>query len=351
MNVAKSGPRIAATIGQGTCSESMLRVLAEAGVRVFRYNLAAQIGYERNFQRMAAFRSVRASLNSEIFLMLDLPLPGAKFRIGMLPEPRHLINAGTVLTFRSGVETSDISCGVPVQAPALGTKVVAGQTVTVGDGELSLQVIDIVDEDSFTARALTTHYLPCQKSLNIGHTASVDLDEAEELISFVADARPDFIALSFVEEPADSALVFDRLAKCGLHRDDYSAIAKIETLRGVHNVAEIAKHFDMLMVARGDLALNIDYCYLGEVEEHLIKEARRLGVACMVATQICESSASSAIPNRAELSGMYSLAKREVDYVLLAKETSSLPNPLAAVDVLRNVLEAAKRPLFSASLT
>jgi pyruvate kinase len=340
------GPRIAATVGQATCTEHALLQLAEAGACMFRYNLAARLGLDMHRQRMATFRRARGKASQEMLLMLDLPLPGAKYRVGMLPNPSHLISAGTVLKFRTGTETRDISDHVPVHATRLGTRVVPNQHVTVGDGDLALRVLEIHDDDSFSALALTTAYLPCQKSLNFGQIELADLADHGDLLDFVAETRPDYIALSFVETLEAAALVVDELDRRGLQRSSYRAIAKIETETGVANARTVATAFDMLMVARGDLALNINFSYLGEIQEYLIKQAGAAGRQCMVATDVCESVATTGVPNRAELVGMYALAKQKVDYILLAKETSSLPNPIDSVKVLRDVIVAATRPMF-----
>lgn len=341
-----TGSRIAATVGQSTCSTQSLVQLADAGACMFRYNLAARLGFDVHRQRIDAFRQARATSQQEMLLMLDLPLPGAKWRVGMLPEPRHLITTGTVLKFRTGTETQDILDHIPVLAPHLGTRVTLNQVVTVGDGELALRVLEIHDEDSFSALALTTANLPCQKSLNLGRIELTDLADHGAILDFVAESRPDYIALSFVETVEAASQVFDALAQRGLRRSEYRAIAKIETATGVANAQTLATVFEMIMVARGDLALNVDFSYLGELQEHLINQARAVGKECMVATNVCESIATSGVPNRAELVGMYALAKQKVDFILLAKETSSLPNPIRSVKVLRDVILAASRPMF-----
>jgi pyruvate kinase len=320
--------------------------MAEAGARVFRYNLAARLGLDKHTERLVEFRQARAKAPHKMQLMLDLPIPGAKYRVGMLPEPAHLIVAGTVLRFHTGVETHDIGNHIPVQASHLGTMVVPDQVITVGDGELVLRVLEINDAVSFTALALTTAHLACQKSLNMGSIAVANLAEHAELLDFVAEFKPDFVALSFVEAVDAAAQVFESLAGRGLQRNAYSAIAKIETKAGVAHCRILAAMFDVLMVARGDLALDFDFAYLGEAQEYIINQAKAAGKQCMVATNVCESASAMGIVNRAELVGMYDLAKRNVDFILLAKETSSLPNPVRSVRVLSDVIAAASRPMF-----
>ncbi|WGS44615.1 pyruvate kinase [Burkholderia sp. JSH-S8] len=342
-------PKIAATIGQATCGSEMLRELSQAGVRLFRYNLAAQLGLDEHGRRMKLFREVQAERGGDIELMLDLPFPGAKFRIGMLPEPRHLIEKGTRLTFATGVETNSIERVVPVDVARLGERVEKDQVVTVGDGELALRVREVIDHDSFVAEALTTHYLPCQKSLNVG---SVDLsatDRNDALAAFVASVRPEYVAFSFVENLQSARDAFALLERHGLGKGDYKAIAKIETLAGINALPKFIREFHSVMVARGDLALNLDFAYLGEAQEHIIDSCRAFERACIVSTQLCESVATISVPNRSELVGMHHVATRGVEYMLLAKETSTLAEPVRAVHTLQRVIDAVRNPMFASS--
>ncbi|WP_321958464.1 pyruvate kinase [Burkholderia cenocepacia] len=346
-----SVPGIAATIGQATCGSEMLRELGHAGVRLFRYNLAAQLGLEEHGRRMELFRQVQEERGGDIELMLDLPLPGAKFRIGMLPESRHLIEKGTQLTFATGVETDSIERVVPVDVARLGERVEKDQVVTVGDGELALRVREVIDHSSFLAEALTTHYLPCQKSLNIGSVNLSATDRNDELAAFVASVRPEYIAFSFVESLQGARDAFMLLERHGLGRGEYKAIAKIETLAGIKALPEFIREFHSVMVARGDLALNLDFAYLGEAQEHIIDSSRAFGCACIVSTQLCESVNTGGIPNRSELVGMHHIATRGVAYMLLAKETSTLTEPIRAVLTLRRIIDAVRNPMFAAPRT
>ncbi|MBP0714296.1 pyruvate kinase [Burkholderia sola] len=340
-------PRIAATIGQATCRSETLRELGEAGVRLFRYNMAAQLGLDEHGRRMNLFRQVQAERGSDIELMLDLPLPGAKFRIGMLPEPRHLIEKGTQLTFATGVESDSIERMVPVDVARLGERVEKDQLVTVGDGELAFRVREVIDHSSFLAEALTTHYLPCQKSLNVGSVDLCATDRNDALAAFVASVRPEYIAFSFVESLLSARDAFALLERHGLRQGDYKAIAKIETLTGIKALPEFIREFDSVMVARGDLALNLDFAYLGEAQEHIIDTCRVFERSCIVSTQLCESVNAGGIPNRSELVGMHHIATRGVEYMLLAKETSTLAEPMRAVHTLRRIIDAVRNPMFT----
>ncbi|MCY1290933.1 pyruvate kinase [compost metagenome] len=150
-------PCIAATVGQLTCTAEMLESMKTAGVTLFRYNLAAQLGLSEHRRRMEVFRTVQSNSSVQsIQLLLDVPFPGAKFRIGMLPERKHLVEAGTTLTFTSGLETKDINAYVPVDVQNLGLLVDIGKVVTIGDGELAFQIDEVVDKNTFIATAVTT---------------------------------------------------------------------------------------------------------------------------------------------------------------------------------------------------
>lgn len=341
-----SYPAIAATVGQSTCSSDMLLSMHKAGATLFRYNLAAQLGLAEHRRRMDIFRTVQATTHGSVKLLLDVPFPGAKFRVGMLPERKHLIEAGTTLRFTTGKETDDILAYVPVDVAQLGLLVAPGKTVTIGDGELAFHVDRVMDDNTFIATAITSNYLPCQKSLNTGRVNNSATQENAELIGFLAEISPEYIAFSFVEDAESSEETFSALAAQGLKRTSYKAIAKIETLKGVRNLQNFAHLYDGIMVARGDLALNVDCYHLGEIQDYLTNFAKQNGLECIVSTQVCESIDANAVPNRAELVGMYQLAKSGADFILLAKETSTLSSPLQSITAVQKTIAAAKTPLI-----
>ncbi|WP_419735686.1 pyruvate kinase [Pseudomonas sp. COR18] len=341
-----SYPAIAVTVGQATCTPDMLLSMHEAGATLFRYNLAAQLGLTEHRRRMDIFRTVQGATHSSVKLLLDVPFPGAKFRVGMLPERKHLIETGTTLTFTTGQETNDINTFVPVDVAQLGLLVTPGATVTIGDGELAFHVDHVVDDSTFVATAITSNYLPCQKSLNTGRVNNSATQQNGDLVSFLAEISPEYIAFSFVEDKEGSEEAFSALAAQGLKRPSYKAIAKIETLKGVRNLQSFAHLYDGIMVARGDLALNVDCHYLGEIQDYLINFSKQNELECIVSTQVCESIDANAIPNRAELVGMYQLAKSGADFILLAKETSTLSSPLQSINAVQRTIAAAKNPLL-----
>ncbi len=344
INNAKT--KIAITVGQQTCDEISLISLVKSGACLFRYNLSAQLGLEEHLRRINIFKEVK-SLYPHIKLMLDMPFPGAKVRIGMLPQPKHFVNKGDVYTFKSATESASIKDYIPVAIPMLGSLVKENQIITIGDGELKLKVIKLIDPDSFSAEMLTAHDIPCQKSLNLGFVNKQEDFNIQELSIFASKVKPDVIAFSFVEDNSHIENIFEIMGKAGLTRDKYLAFAKIESFDGIKNVNLFINNFDGLMVARGDLALNVDYCYLGEIQQYLIEVSRRQNKMCIVSTQVCESVSTGGIPNRSELVGVYSIAKSEVDYILLAKETSSLSLPNESVDVVRKIISSTSNPIFN----
>jgi pyruvate kinase len=159
-----------------------------------------------------------------------------------------------------------------------------------------------------------------------------------ELLSSMAQAGvfPDWVALSLIGSPED--VVAGRKAARELLGRDVRIMAKFETIAAVEAAREIIREADGIMVARGDLGLAIGYVRLPEVQERLVKAARRAGKVTVVATQVLEMFAQTGIPQRAELSDLSLIARQRADAVMLGKETVFSPRPIDCIRLAREVL-------------
>lgn len=345
MSTASNSPFIIATIGQYSCAQETLIALVDAGVSVFRLNLAAKLGFDEHHRRLKLARDVIAfkGVVPVVRVMLDIPFPGSKVRIGMLPLPKHAVTRGQKVRFKSGTVTEDFKEFVPVDVENLGLLVTPNQVITVGDGELALTVETIESDCSFIATALNDYWIPCVKSLNMGVIRNSMLDDSFITTArFLGEEAPDLIALSFVESGDQFLTCKNKLSELGAIKESTRLVPKIETLEGVKNAEEILSLSDMFIVGRGDLALNANFSMLPVLQKRLISLARKLGKIAIVSTQIIESAGRFAVPYRAEIMDVANIVLDGAQGIMLAKETSATPNAPLVVKTVNEIIASIR---------
>ncbi|MDC5255886.1 pyruvate kinase [Acinetobacter baumannii] len=344
--------KIIATIGQPTCEYENIIEIIKSGAHILRYNLAANLGFEEHARRIKIARKAIFDLNKkDIKILYDIPFPGKKIRLGMLPEPKHFIEKGTVLTFGMGKETDDINKFIPIDYDNI-MEVIGSfdnrKVFTIGDGELAFQILEI-NKESFSAQAISSDYLPCVKSINIGHiiTSHIEDEEFQKLINFVADFPPDIVAFSFTENKVDLVNYIKIFSGISInHKLEY--FAKIESKKGVDNISEISAVIDGIIVARGDLALCEDYKLLGVLQRKILKLAKQNNVPCYLSTQLFESALNKYVPTRAEISDVSNAVFNGFHGVMLAKETTSSIKAFEIVRSISEIIEVCERELENA---
>ncbi|MCT8351796.1 MULTISPECIES: pyruvate kinase [Photorhabdus] len=336
-------PFIIATVGMPCCEPDGIDLLLRNGVNVLRYNIAADLGYLEHSRRIKLARGeiYKAGKAGNVAIMLDLPFPGRKIRIGMLPERKHTVKKGEIVTFKTGKESINFHDFIPVNYPNIARFVEPGKDISIGDGELALKVKQQLSDESFSAVALNDGFIPCQKSVNFGHIVEAEIDE--EMLAFVAETRPDWIALSFINDVQQLTKSFEIMSRYGITRLNTSFVIKIETQQGVDNIHQFIKLVDAVIIARGDLAVSADYFRLGINQKLLTDACKRAKMPVILSTQILESSCEWHVPARAEISGLTYAILDGINGIMLAKETSSLNNISRPLIVMNEIINECKK--------
>jgi pyruvate kinase len=335
MNVRRA--KIVCTLGPATDSATRLRELMEAGMDVARFNLSHG-SHEEHVQRYRRVRAAAALAGRNVGVLVDLQ--GPKIRLGKFDHgPVHL-EAGHRFTITTdevrGDETrsSTTHRGLPAD-------VHPGDTVLIDDGRLSLEVEEVKGSNVVT-RVLEGGPVSDHKGINLpGASVSVPAmsDKDVEDLRWALRTGADMIALSFVRSADDITEVHKIMDSEGIR---LPVIAKIEKPQAVENLEEIVEAFDGIMVARGDLGVELPLWDVPLVQKQAVMLARRRAKPVIVATQMLESMIGNPRPTRAETSDVANEILDGTDAVMLSGETSVGAHPIEAVKTMARIVETVE---------
>jgi pyruvate kinase len=324
--------KIIATVGPATDSEEKLGQLITAGVDVLRLNMAHGSGdWAKNL--IERVRKVSTQLGRHVAVMMDVK--GPEIRTGVVETPIELA-VGDQFEFYTDAPTPGVR-GVSVNYPGLPSDVAIGATILVDSGLMRLQVLDL-DATHVRCKVLTPGKLGSRRHVNLpGMMVNLpSLTEKDERdLRAGIEAGIDFVALSFVRRSEDILLLRDFLDHAG---SKAKIIAKIEDQSGVRNMHAIIKVTDAVMVARGDLGIEIDYHTLPLVQTQMVDLCLKEGKPVIIATHLLESMISAPMPTRAEISDISNAVRERADAVMLSGETTTGQYPLECVDVFKNII-------------
>ncbi|MFC4244622.1 pyruvate kinase [Gryllotalpicola reticulitermitis] len=329
--------KIVATLGPATSSYETIRAIIEAGVDVARMNLSHG-SYDVHEAVYANVRQAAGDVGKPVAVMVDLQ--GPKIRLGKFEAgPYDLAEGDTfVITTEDVVGTKEISS---TTFKGLPNDVKAGDPLLIDDGKVALRVVS-VDGPRVTTEVVVPGAVSNNKGINLpGVAVNVPaLSEKDE-----ADLRwglrlgADYIALSFVRNAKDIDRVHEIMAEEGIK---LPVIAKVEKPQAVEALEEIIDAFDAIMVARGDLGVELPLEQVPIVQKHAIELSRRMAKPVIVATQVLESMISSPRPTRAEASDCANAILDGADAVMLSGETSVGEFPIITVQTMARIIESTE---------
>jgi pyruvate kinase len=343
---ARKKTKVVATIGPASSDPEILRALCHAGMNVVRFNMSHG-DHADHLKRLLLVRSISEELERPVAVMADLQ--GPKIRTGRLKDDEPVVwktGTSTIITVNPCPEgTAEL---VGTTYPGLADDVKTGDIILVDDGRMRLHV-ERVDTNDIHCTILVGGILKNNKGINLpGVTVSTpslsDKDKADLAWAIANDV--DYIALSFVRNARDVRNVKNRIAESGR---EIPIIAKIEKPQAVDNIEEILAEADGIMVARGDLGIELSTEKLPVVQKMLIRRANELGKLVITATQMLESMIENPIPTRAESSDVANAIFDGTDAIMLSGETAAGKYPVEAVsEMMRIAVEAEKSPYMPA---
>ena len=327
--------KIIATLGPSSTSKTKIKSLIQAGVNVFRVNFSHAIHSEIK-QTVKDIREVSSLLNRHISILGDLQ--GPKIRLGIVEEG-VIIKKGDTISITTKIIEQGNGALVSINYPDFPKDVSENEIILIDDGKLILKVIKTNSVDLVEAKVIQGGALKSKKGVNLPNTnislpALTDKDKKDAL--FAIENCFDWIALSFVRTKKD----VKQLEKLISKNSDFKIpiIAKIEKPEAIENMGGILKAADGLMVARGDLGLEIPAEEVPLKQKLLVKKAKQARKPIIIATQMMESMIDSLTPSRAEVNDVANSVMDGADAVMLSGETSVGKYPVEVVKTMGKII-------------
>lgn len=334
--------KIVCTIGPATESEEKLRELMDAGMNVCRLNFSHG-DFAEHQKRVDNIRKITASDGRVVAIMQDLC--GPKIRIGTFKDNAIMLNRGDKFILTTD-EVEGTQEKVHINYPALPKEVKPGNLIMLQDGTKKLEVIEVKGNDIIT-KVISGGRLSGRKGVNVpGANLSVksltDKDRAD--LEFGIKNNVDFVALSFVRRSSDISELREILNKAG---SKAQIVAKIETPEALEDIDKIIELTDAVMIARGDLAIEIPAEEVPLVQKLIIHKCNSAGKPVITATQMLESMIKNPVPTRAEISDIANAIIDGTDAIMLSEETTLGEFPVAAVEIMTRVALRVEKEVFT----
>ena len=337
MNKYLKKTKIIATLGPASSDRETMIDLIKAGVDVFRINFS-HADYDLVRKNVETIREINQEFGFSAGILGDLQ--GPKLRVGVVKEGSYL-NPGDILTFTNEKIEGD-SKKVYMTYQKFPQDVKVGERILIDDGKLVLEVIETNEKDTVKAKTIQGGPLSSKKGVNLPNT-NVSLPALTEKdiqdANFMLDLELDWIALSFVRHAQDIIDLKELIKKHPNNKQKTPIIAKIEKPEGVRNIEEILSECDGLMVARGDLGVEVPMEEVPAIQKNLVEKARKFSKPVIIATQMMETMINSLTPTRAEVNDVANSVLDGADAVMLSGETSVGRYP---VDVVKNMSKIVK---------
>ncbi len=326
--------KIVATVGPACDTYEKLLELVKAGVNVFRLNFSH--GKHEDKARIIQFiRKINETEPVNISILGDLQ--GPKLRVGEIANNALPVVPGDILTF-----TNEKCVGtmekIYVSYPNLAGDVVIGNKIMIDDGKLEVKVIEITPENDVKVEVILGGVISSKKGINLPDTkislpalTEKDLEDLE----FIMDQELDWVALSFVRNVNDITLLREKLKA---RSSKAKIIAKIEKPEALVNIRDIIIESDAIMIARGDLGVELPVEQVPLIQRQLIRKCRHRAKPVIVATQMMESMIDRSKPNRSEITDVANAVLEGTDAVMLSGETATGMHPALVVETMRKII-------------
>lgn len=335
--------KIVATLGPASSDQAAVTRLVQAGADVFRINMSHTTP-DRMREMVQMIRAVEEDVGRPVGILADLQ--GPKLRIGTFAEDAVMLDRGATFVLDSD-PTPGTAERVFLPHPEVLGSLESGHSLLLDDGKIRLTVLEATTSRAVT-RVEVGGRLTARKGLNLPDTtiafpALTEKDHRD--LEAALHAGVDWIAMSFIQRAEDLA------AARKITRGRVGLLAKIEKPQAIKSLHDIMDAADALMVARGDLGVELPVEKVPGLQKQITREARRAGKPVVVATQMLESMISSPVPTRAEVSDVATAIFEGADAVMLSAESASGQYPVEAVTTMNRIAEEVDRdPTFSTAI-
>lgn len=331
--------KIVATLGPATSTKDVLKGMLDEGVDVFRINFS-HANYETVTERITMIRELNEEFGFTAGILADLQ--GPKLRVGVMKE-EVVVNEGDMISFVTGERFEGTKEKVYMTYDKFPQDTKPGERILLDDGKLIFEVVSTDKKSEVKAKVLQGGPLKSKKGVNLPNTnisqpALTEKDIEDAL--FAISQKVDWIALSFVRHAEDLMQLQELIRENSDHK--IPIIAKIEKPEGVENIDKIVAYCDGLMVARGDLGVEIPAEEVPLIQKQLVLKAKRARIPVIIATQMMETMISSLTPTRAEVNDVANSVMDGADAVMLSGETSVGQYPVQVIRQMSNIIRSVE---------
>jgi len=331
--------KIVATLGPATSSREILKFMILEGVDMFRVNFS-HANYDTVKESIATIRSLSEELDMHVAILGDLQ--GPKLRVGMMKE-EVVVQPGDVLSFCTGSEFEGTRERVYMNYDNFPKDVKAGERVLLDDGKLIFEILETNKVDEVKVMVIQGGPLRSKKGVNLPNTdislPALTTKDKEDAI-FAIGQEVDWLALSFVRHAED---LKGLQALIEAHSEyKIPIIAKIEKPEAVRNIDSIIAYCDGIMVARGDLGVEVPAEEVPLIQKELVLTAKRARIPVIIATQMMETMITSLTPTRAEVNDVANSVMDGADAVMLSAETSVGNHPVSVIKTMTKILKSVE---------
>jgi len=331
--------KIVATLGPATSKKSVLKDMLDEGVNVFRINFS-HANYDDVKERIQMIRELNEEFGYNAAILGDLQ--GPKLRVGVMKD-EVVVTPGDQITFVTGKEFEGTASRVYMNYEQFPRDVQKGERILLDDGKLMFEIISTNGVDEVVTKVIQGGPLRSKKGVNLPNTnislPALTEKDIEDAI-FACEQKVDWMALSFVRNAEDLILLQNLIKEHSEHK--IPIIAKIEKPEGVKNIEKIVAYCDGLMVARGDLGVEIPAEEVPLIQKQLVLVAKKARIPVIIATQMMETMITSLTPTRAEVNDVANSVMDGADAVMLSGETSVGNYPVQVIRKMSQIIKCVE---------
>ena len=331
--------KIVATLGPASESKEIIKKMMLAGTNVFRINFS-HADHSNVAERIQIIREVSQELNLHISILGDLQ--GPKLRVGVIDEGA-VVNPGDLVEFNTAKSFKGNAKSAYMTYKNFPMDVNPGERILLDDGKLIFEVVSSDNKETVTAKVIQGGAFKSKKGVNLPNTkvslpALTEKDIKDAI--FAIEQQVDWIALSFVRDSEDLIELQDLIKKHSEHK--IPIIAKIEKPEAIENIDKIIGYCDGLMVARGDLGVEVPAAEVPLIQKNLVLKAKKARIPVIIATQMMETMIESLTPTRAEVNDVANSVMDGADAVMLSGETSVGDYPVQVIETMTSILKSVE---------
>lgn len=332
--------KIIATVGPACNTYEALWKLVQAGVNVFRLNFSHGT-HEEHAQVINFIRAINEQHQVNVAILADLQ--GPKLRVGELEGGNLVLNEGDIIAFTNQKEIIGTQDGIFISYPNFHLDCKVGEKLLLDDGKIETQIIEITSDHLVKVKVLNGGVLLPKKGVNLPDT-DISLPSLTEKdhrdLAFIIEHQIDWIGLSFVRRPKD---IFDLRFILTSQNSLAKIIAKIEKPEAVTHLREIILASDAVMVARGDLGVEMPVEKVPMIQKDIVRKCIHRAKPVIIATQMMESMMEKSRPNRSEISDVANAVMEGADCVMLSGETAMGKHPSLVVETMVNIIKEVEK--------